>query len=473
MENGIPRPHIAVMPTPGMGHLIPFAEFAKLLVDRHHFTVTIIGFSEFTNEAQEAFLDGLPYSITSVLLPPVSLSDLPADARLETRISVATARSVPAIRSVLQQIQETRRLVAYIADLFGTDGFDAAKDVGVPQYVFIPTNFLFLTLMLELPALDSVMAGEFRELADPVRLPGFVPIPGPDILDPLQDRRNESYRWVLHNASRYREAEGIMVNTFVEIEPEAAKLLTAEENGWPAVYPVGPLIRGGGAAPHEGAVESLKWLEKQPVESVLFVSFGSGGTLSPEQTTEVALGLEASGQRFLWVVRSPSEKDSSAAYFTGRSGGGDPLSQLPEGFLQRTKEVGMVVPSWAPQIDVLASAATGGFLTHCGWNSTLESVVHGVPMIAWPLFAEQRMNAVSLVEGVKVALRPAASDDGMVDREEIARVVRELMEGEEGREIRRRVKGLKEAAAAALEEKGSSAEAIAELAKKWKSSATA
>ncbi|KAL7212943.1 hypothetical protein ACSBR2_015607 [Camellia fascicularis] len=108
---------------------------------------------------------------------------------------------------------------------------------------------------------------------------------------------------------------------------------------------------------------------------------------------------------------------------------------------------GLVVPSWAPQIEVLSHHATGGFVTHCGWNSTLESIVHGVPLIAWPLFAEQKMNAVMLTEGLNVALRPKREETGLVGQEEIAKVVKSLMEGEEGKKVRQRTEGLKDAAA--------------------------
>ncbi|CAL5396868.1 unnamed protein product [Camellia sinensis] len=120
-----------------------------------------------------------------------------------------------------------------------------------------------------------------------------------------------------------------------------------------------------------------------------------------------------SGQRFLWVVRSPNDKSANAAFFTAQSQN-DPFGFLPEGFLERTKGRGLVVQSWAPQIEVLRHHSTRGFLTHCGWNSILESVVHGVPLIAWPLYAEQKMNAVMLTEGLNVALRPKSDETGLV-----------------------------------------------------------
>jgi hydroquinone glucosyltransferase len=210
----------------------------------------------------------------------------------------------------------------------------------------------------------------------------------------------------------------------------------------------------------------LKWLDNQPHGSVLFVSFGSGGTLSSNQIIELALGLEMSEQRFLWVVRSPNDKIANASYFNAESHS-DPFDFLPNGFLERTKGRGFVVSSWAPQPSILAHGSTGGFLTHCGWNSILESVVNGVPLVVWPLFAEQKMNAVILTEGAKVGLRPNVGEDGLVERHEIASVVKCLMEGEDGKKLRYQMKDLKEAAAKTLGENGTSTNHISNLALKW------
>ncbi|RHN38829.1 putative hydroquinone glucosyltransferase [Medicago truncatula] len=127
----------------------------------------------------------------------------------------------------------------------------------------------------------------------------------------------------------------------------------------------------------------------------------------------------------------------------------------------------MVIPSWAPQVQILSHRSVGGFLSHCGWNSTLESVVHGVPLITWPLFAEQRTNSVLLSEGLKVGLRPRVHENGIVERVEVAKVIKCLMEGEELKWSN--MKELKEAASNALKEDGSSTKTISQLTLKWRS----
>ncbi|KAI3949588.1 hypothetical protein MKW92_000953 [Papaver armeniacum] len=431
-SKNLQNPHVIILPTPGMGHLIPLIELAKRLVSHHGFTVTftIPTETESPSKAQKLVLDSLPTSISYMFLSPVDLTDLPSDHKIETRISHTVTRSLSSLSDSFKLITSTHgRVVAFVVDLFGTDGFDVAKEFNVKPYIFFPSTAMFLSLFLHLPKLDQDYTCEYRDVQELIQLPGCVPINGVDLFDPAQDKKNEAYKWILHHAERYKLAEGIMINSFDELEPGPIKALKGAESGNPPVYPVGPLIRTGDADDVSDPSGCLKWLDDQPLGSVLFVSFGSGGTLSSEQLTELALGLEMSQQRFLWVVRSPSDKD--------------PFDFLPKGFIERTKKHGLVVPSWAPQVQVFSHVSTGGFLTHCGWNSTLESVVHGVPLIA-----------------------PKANIQGIIGRDEISRVVKGLMQGEEGKRLRSKMRDLKDASAGVLAENGSSSKALAEVANK-------
>lgn len=465
-----PPPTVALMPTPGMGHLIPMIEFAKRLVVHQDLTVVLLIPTDGPpSKPQLTVVHALPPSISHIFLPPVSLSDLPDDAKVETLISLIVVRSLPSLRDGLRSLSATHRLVALVVDLFGSDAFDVAREFGISPFIYFPSTAMALSFFLDLPLLDEAVQCEYRDLPGPVKIPGCVPVHGKDLLDPVQDRKNDAYKWLLHHSKRYHLAEGIILNSFTDLEPGAIKALQTNEPGSkkPPLYPVGPLVKMDKHNSEESKkdCECQKWLDNQPLGSVLFVSFGSGGTLSTAQMNELALGLEMSEQRFLWVVRSPNDFKANASFFNSLSD--NPFHFLPEGFVERTKARGLVVPSWAPQAQVLGHESTGGFLTHCGWNSILESVVNGVPLVAWPLYAEQRMNAVMLTEEVRVALRAEAGEGGMVEREEVARVVKGLMEGEEGKKLRYRMKDLKEAAAKALSENGSSSKTIAELATLW------
>ncbi|XP_010053798.2 hydroquinone glucosyltransferase [Eucalyptus grandis] len=469
MEQPSTTPHITIVPSPGISHLIPLAEFAKRLVHHHSFLVTfIIPNDGSPSKAQQSLLGSLPPSIAHVFLPPVTLDDLPAETtRIETIIALTLARSLPSLRHEMQRLQESTRLVALVVDPFGTDAFNVAEEFGVSPFLFFPTAAMCLSLFLHLPTLDEAVSCEYRDLPEPVKIPGCIPIHGRDLIKPVQDRHNDAYKWILHHARRCRLAEGILLNSFEELEPRVIEYLQGEEPGKPLVYSVGPLVNIKQSSKSDGS-ECLKWLDEQPKCSVLYVSFGSGGTLSYDQIQELALGLEMSEHRFLWVVRTPNDKAANAAYLTGDSQI-EPFEFLPKGFLERTKGRGLVVPSWVPQAQVLSHSSTGGFLTHCGWNSTLESMLNGVPLIAWPLFAEQKMNALMLTQDIKVALRPRANaESSLVGRDEIAKVVKDLMEGEEGRLVRNRMRELKDAAAQVLGEDGSSTRALSELVLKWK-----
>ncbi|KAI7733665.1 hypothetical protein M8C21_028608 [Ambrosia artemisiifolia] len=432
-----------------MGHLIPLVEFAKRLKNNHNISATfIIPNDGPLSKSQHAFLGSLPNGLNHVILPSVNFDDLPQDTVMETRISLMVTRSLDSIREAVKSLVKQTNMVALFIDLFGTDAFDVAIEFGVSPYVFFPSTAMALSLFLHLPKLDQMVSCEFRDLPEPVQIPGCIPVRGQDLLDPVQDRKNDAYKWVLHNAKRYSMAEGIAVNSFMGLEDGALKALLEDEPGKPRVYPVGPLVQTGSSSDVDGS-ECL-----------------SGGTLSSNQLNELALGLELSEQRFIWVVRSPNDKPN-ATYFNSH-GHEDPLGFLPEGFLERTKDTGFVIPSWAPQAQILSHSSTGGFLTHCGWNSILETIVHGVPVIAWPLYAEQKMNAVSLTEGIKIALRPKADENGIVGRVEIARVVKGLLEGEEGKPIRSRIRELKDAAANVLSKDGCSVKALDQLASKLK-----
>ena len=315
-------------------------------------------------------------------------------------------------------------------------------------------------------------------LHQPVQLPGCSPVRIEDLVDQIRDRKDADYEWFLSHLSKLPLAAGIIVNTWEDLEPHSLRAIRDnsfyQELSTPPVYPVGPLVKNTEPVTGPDVERTLAWLDKQPTESVIFVALGSGGSLSAQQLTEFAWGLELSGQRFLWVVRLPSDiACNSDAFFNAGGDANEPNAFLPEGFLERTKEVGLVVPSWAPQVAVLSHASTGAFVSHCGWNSSLESVALGVPMIGWPLYAEQRMNATMLMEDVGVltkprVVEPAGKETTTIGREEIERVMRTVIEGEEGKAIRRKAKELKESATKALNVGGTSYESLSFLATQWK-----
>ncbi|KAJ3686254.1 hypothetical protein LUZ61_015418 [Rhynchospora tenuis] len=441
-------PHVVLLSSPGMGHIIPLAAFAVCLTRHHGLSVTLISNTITSN--QQSLQDFLSSNQVELLSledpnePPPSSMNL----NVESRIWQIIASTMPNVHSKIKSIARTSHLAAIIVDPFYLDALATAKELSIPCFLFFTSNCMVLSLVYALPSLDEQFLDQFCNLPEPVQLPGCVPIQGIDLHFAVQDRTTEVYKEFLCCTKRFKEVSGVLVNSFGELEPGPTKGLK-EFEAMPPVFPVGPFIRTSSTSPGQEN-ECLRWLDQQQHGSVVFVSFGSGGALTWQQTKELALGLEMSKQNFLWVARRPNDKESTAYFFESKNMQGK-LDFLPEGFLTRTEKVGLVIPDWAPQLEVLSHPAVGGFMTHCGWNSVLESVVHGVPLIAWPLYAEQRMNAVLLTDDVKVAIRPKQDNSGMIGQEEVSRVVRCLMQGKDSERLKLRAQELSHEAANSLE----------------------
>ncbi|KAL2926954.1 Hydroquinone glucosyltransferase [Bienertia sinuspersici] len=460
-------PHIAIIPTPGMGHLIPLTELARTLTQKFNFHITIFIPSDGTPPSNSllSILQTLPNTISYQFLSPADVTDLDPNSLVETRITLTMTRSIPVIRDSLRILSGSTQLIALVVDLLGFQLLHLALELGLLPYLFFLSNALGLCASFSLKKLDEIHKCEFKDIKEPIHIyPGSIPVHGVDFPDLVQNKQHEIYKIFVEMGGYYSKTTGILVNSFFELEPGPFNYLMEtgrNEYNIPPIYHVGPIIRsssvGESDRPH-----CIKWLDEQPNNSVLFVSFGSGGNLSLVQFIELALGLELSGQRFLWVVKTPHDK-SNASFF-GINNIDDPLEFLPQGFLDRTKGLGLVVPSWAPQIQILSHDSTCGFLTHCGWNSILESMFHGVPLIAWPLYAEQRVNSVIVEKDKKVAMRVKPNDKGLVEREQIAQFAQCLIQGEQGKELRENMRVLKHAVNVALNKDGSSKKSLADFA---------
>ncbi|XP_037456771.1 hydroquinone glucosyltransferase-like [Triticum dicoccoides] len=463
--------HVVMLTSSGAGHVLPVSELAKRLAVRHGFTVTIVTYASLSTPGHSSPLASLPPGVSVAALPEVSISDLPADAHLVTRILTVINRALPQLRDLLRSLLGLPAgITAFMTDMLCPAALAVSKEMGLPGYVFYTSSLMSLLSLLYTPELSRTTTCECRDLPEPVMLPGCVPLHGADLVEPVQNRSDPVYELMVDLGLNYLLAEGFIVNTMDALEHETLVAFQelSDKGVYPPAYAVGPFTRRRCPDSDEVKHSCLRWLDNQPDGSVLYVSFGSGGALSTEQTAELAAGLEASEQRFLWVVHHPNDKDSSAGYLGTATTDDDPLSYLPEGFVERTKGTGLLVPLWAPQVEILNHVAVGGFMSHGGWNSTLESVAAGVPMVAWPLYAEQRMNAVMLSSdrvGLALWERPPLGKDGaIVPREEVAALVRELMEGEKGGMARKKADHLRDEAEIASAPGGSQDRALAVVA---------
>uniref|UniRef100_A0A1J3K1D3 UDP-glycosyltransferase 72E1 n=1 Tax=Noccaea caerulescens TaxID=107243 RepID=A0A1J3K1D3_NOCCA len=444
------KPHAAMFASPGMGHVIPVIELGKRLAGSHGFRITIFVLEADAASAQSQFLSspGSDATLVDVIgLPPPDISGLvDSSTFIAVKILIMMRETVPILRSKIAEMQH--KPTALIVDLLGLDAIPLGRELNMLTYAFIPSSARFLAVSIYFPTLEKDVEEEHIVKKKPLAIPGCEPVRFEDTLEPYLDPTDQMYRELVPLSSLPPTADGIIVNTWDGMESKTLKSLQDPKLmgriARKPVYPIGPLSRP--VDPSKTNHPVLDWLNKQPDESVLYVSFGSGGSLSAEQLTELAWGLELSQQRFVWVVRPPVDGSASSAYLSVKSGDCTP-DYLPEGFVSRTQERGVVVPSWAPQAEILAHKAVGAFLTHCGWNSILECVVSGVPMIAWPLFGDQKMNATLLNEELGIAVRSRKLPwEGVIPRSEVEVLVRRIMVEEEGCEMRKKVKKLRDTA---------------------------
>nr|AGN33443.1 UFGT1 [Allium cepa] len=228
------------------------------------------------------------------------------------------------------------------------------------------------------------------------------------------------------------DADAVVCNTFQGLDPDLDSDFRSEFKRY---YPVGPLsLLNPVQTKPEDRFGCIKWLEQHKPHSVVYVSFGTVVSLPGSELAELAHGLESSGVHFIWSL-----KDSFREF-------------LPDGFLDRTKEQGMVV-AWVPQAEVLAHESTGAFVTHCGWNSVLESIAGAVPLVCRPVLGDQPVNA-RMVTGV---WRVGVGFEGKgIERGELVKCLEKVVKGEEGKGMRERMRRLKDMALSAVGVEGSS-----------------
>ncbi|KAI6696018.1 hypothetical protein NL676_023728 [Syzygium grande] len=262
---------------------------------------------------------------------------------------------------------------------------------------------------------------------------------------------------VLGQFSNFQKAKWLLFNTFTELEEELVNWMGSQ---W-SMMTVGPTIPSvymdkrleddtdyGLSLFKPEAEACLRWLDSKPPRSAVYVSFGSLASLGEDQMEELASGLRSMKSHFLWVVRESEEK------------------KLPPNFMQ---ELGLgddnkgLVVRWCNQLQVLSHGSVGCFMSHCGWNSTLEALSLGVPMVVMPQWTDQPTNATYVVEVWKVGLRVRANEKGVVTGEEIESCIDEIMDGERGKKIRENSLRWKETAIRAVDEGGSSDKNIQEF----------
>ncbi|KAM6578205.1 hypothetical protein CsatB_030042 [Cannabis sativa] len=460
------RTELLFIPSPGIGHLVSMLEFAKRLIqydDRLFITILSMKFPN-----HDAYINSLVPSLSQsrVKLAHLPQVDPPPPELLnspESYVYVYVESLVPHVRDALKHIvpshsnsetTHSQGCFVMVLDFFCMPMMDVANELGLPSYMFMPSNIGFLSSMLYLATRHDQISSELKESnPNEYSLKGFHnPVPW-SALPQAYFCKDGGYSACVKMAQRFRETKGIIVNSFEGLEAHGANSFNNGET--PPIYMVGPVVNFKGQ-PHSSTdhVQNnriFKWLDEQPQSSVVFLCFGSVGTFDASQLREIASGLECSGHRFLWSIRvqQPTIIDEI----------------LPEGFLERIGSKGMICNEWAPQVEVLAHNAVGGFVSHCGWNSILESLWYGVPIVTWPVYAEQQLNAFQMVREFDLAieLRLDYRNRGhnqLVTAEEIGNAIKKLMEGDHNVVMRKKVKEMSDIARKSVEKGGFSFDAI-------------
>ncbi|CAK7345140.1 unnamed protein product [Dovyalis caffra] len=478
------KAEVVFIPIPAMGHIVALVEVAKLLVqrdDRLSTTVFIMHPTldpSTTKYTESLAASTLPDRMRVINLPNIESISPETKGRYWLTSLIEGQKThvkeyVSRIRTQSELSPGSPQVAGFIFDTFATGMRDVANEFGVPWYVFSASGAAFIGCMLHFQVLhdeQGVDLMEFKNSDAELKIPSLAN-PLPAKLAPSLVFEKDSLATFIEHARILAEARGILVNTFVEFESYAVNSLS--DGKAPPVYPVGPIVKQVGdgrdlrSDESNNYTEIMEWLDDQPPSSVMFLCFGSWGSFSEKQVTEIAFALEQSGHRFLWSLRKPSQihkagkRESPSDYANFQE-------ILPEGFLDRTTKIGKVI-GWAPQVDILAHPAVGGFASHCGWNSTLESVRFGVPVATWPLYAEQQFNAFQMVIELGLAVEIKmdyrrdfyGDDEIMVGSDDIIKAIKLVMEQES--KTRKKVKEMSRISEKTLKPGGSSFSSLGRL----------
>ncbi|XP_010516904.1 PREDICTED: UDP-glycosyltransferase 73C1-like [Camelina sativa] len=466
-----PSLHFVLFPFMAQGHMIPMVDIARLLAQRG-VTITIVttpqNAARFKNVLSRAIQSGLPISLVQIKFPSQESGLSEGHENLDMLDSLGESLTFfqainmlgEPVEKLLKEFQP--RPSCIIADMCLPYTNRVAKNLGIPKIIFHGMccfNLLCMHIMHQNHELLEAIESEKEYFSVPnfpdraeftkAQLPMLLPVGvWKEFIDEMTETDNTSY--------------GVIVNTFKELEP--AYVRDYKKVKASKVWSIGPVSlcnkvgddkaeRGNKAAIDQE--DCIKWLDSKEEGSVLYVCLGSICNLPLSQLKEIGLGLEESRRPFIWVIRGWEKYDELVDWIS------------ESGFKERTKERGLLIRGWSPQMLILPHPAVGGFLTHCGWNSTLEGITSGVPLLTWPLFGDQFCNQKLVVKVLKVGVSAGVEEvmrwgeeekiGVLVYKERVKKAVEELMgDSNDANERRKRVKELGELAHKAVEEGGSS-----------------
>ncbi|KAL7190599.1 hypothetical protein ACSBR2_022807 [Camellia fascicularis] len=396
------NPHVLILPYPAQGHVIPLMELAQSLA-KHGFKITFVNTETTHKRVVNALTDD---DVLGDHIHLVSISDgletweRNVPGKLSEAIMTVMPRKVEElIREINGSEEEGEKISCIVADQSLGWAMEVGKKVGIKRAAFLPAAAALLVLGFSIPKLidDGLIDRDGTPIKKQmIQLSPTMPAIhtsklGWACIGDLATNK-AAFETVSRNNESVKAANWLICNSALELEPAAFSL-------FPNILPIGPLLstnRHGKSAGSFWEEDStcLEWLDQHPPDSVIYVAFGSFTVFDYKQFQELALGLELTNRPFLWVVRPDPDHDHA----------------FPDGFRDRVGNRGQIV-GWAPQQQVLSHPSVACFLSHCGWNSTMEGVSNGVPFICWPYFADQFLNQAYICDVWKVGLGFSNGDE--------------------------------------------------------------
>ncbi|KAH6804344.1 hypothetical protein C2S51_032591 [Perilla frutescens var. frutescens] len=438
------RAHVLAVPLPAQGHVKPLLSLCRQIA-KHGIKVTFVNAESIHNKITAAAAEEEDnISFTSV---PDGLTPDDDPNNPFTLMGTLPNTMPQSLTDLIHRINSSnphQKISCVIADLTFSWILDIAENIGAQPVGFSTPSASCMAMLLHtlnlleeegnLDTNGTLKNGDVISLSDDIPAWRREELPWSISVD------TETERCIFEMAKQNRAANKVkwnLSNTCYELEPAAAELLRN-------ILPVGPLhLLDSNAAASPGNfyredASCLSWLDNKADGSVIYVSFGSLAVFSQQQLDELALGLELSGRAFLWVTR-PNLANGSRFVF-------------PDGFLERVGELGKIV-QWAPQYKVLSHPSISCFVSHCGWNSTIEGLSTGVPFLCWSSFFDQLYNERYICEKWEIGLKISVDEEGIRSRHEIKRKIDMLFSDYKYKE---NVLKLKEVCAKSVSEGGSS-----------------
>ncbi|KAJ1691806.1 hypothetical protein LUZ63_015961 [Rhynchospora breviuscula] len=429
--------HVLILPYPSQGHISPMLQFAMGLTSKG-LNVTLVTTSYITKSINTQIGNVSVASISD----GYDEGGVRSASSLEVYLDSLEVVGSKSLEELIEKYnQSTKPFTCMVFDTYVPWGDKVAQSVGLPSIAFSTQSCAVSSIyhLVSKGILDVPEPGIIKEMFG---LPSMERSEFPSFA--LKDGSYPTLAAFALDQFNGNQDDWVLFNSFDELETEAITVLQDYFHAR-AIGPCVPFLpkvdghdNGYGMsllAPEDNVC--MKWLNEKPANSVVYVSFGSFASLQNKQMEELAEGLKGSGKYFLWVVRAAEQKT------------------LPKGFAENPGENGLVV-TWSPQLKVLANEAVGCFLTHCGWNSTLEAINFGVPMLAMPQWTDQPTNAKFIEDVWGTGIRAKVGEEGLIGRKEIMKCIEEVMDGEKRCKIRNNAKKWKELAKEAVTDGGSS-----------------